>query len=78
MGADEQRPAWPDPVPKGVAILFDTPRRRLNLTALDAIEKRLVWECLKRRQPALAGLLADPRLEALRGAFNGSVLMTID
>ena len=76
--ASESKPDWPLPAPSGLRILRDVPRKRLNLTAMDAIEKRLVWECLKRRQPALAALLSDKRFEDVRRAFNGNVFMTID
>jgi len=55
-------------------------RRRICLTNLDEIEKRLVWECLKRRKPALAKMLQEemPTLERLRAAFNGKILIDVD
>ena len=78
--ADESRetPSWPAPLPSGVVLETARKRRMLNITGLDDIEKRLVWECLKRRKPALAELLKDPALHQLREAFNGKIYIELD
>ncbi len=70
--------AWPGPLPPGVLLVTEQPRRMLNITGLDEIEKRLVWECLKRRKPALADLLKDPVLHRLREECNGVIRIELD
>lgn len=46
----------------------------------DEIEKRFIWECLKRRRPALAAMLAAEagNIERIRAMFNGKVVVCID
>lgn len=46
----------------------------------DEIEKRLIWECLKRRRPELAAMLAQEaeNIERIRAMFNGKVVVCID
>lgn len=78
--ADEApaKPTWPAPLPPGVVLATERPRRMLNITGLDDTEKRLVWECLKRRKPALAEMLKDPVLHRLREEFNGKIRIELD
>ncbi len=57
------------------------PRTSLNLTRLqhtDAATARCVWECLKRRRPALAALLTDPGLQALKKTFDAEISIELD
>lgn len=46
----------------------------------DEVEKRLIWECLKRRRPRLAAMLQQEarNIERIRAMFNGKVVVCID
>jgi len=53
----------------------------INLTRLsrnDAAMSRCVWECIKRRRPALAELLQDKNLHALRDHFNAEISIELE
>lgn len=73
-----EKPEWP--LPLACQIGKYKRRRRICLTTLDDVEKRFVWDCLKRRKPALAEMLKNemPALERLRSAFNGKILIDAD
>lgn len=65
---------WPLAIKTGWVV----PREELNLSRLDAVEKRLVWGCLQRSRPKLAALLADPTLQALAAEFGAEILLELD
>lgn len=46
----------------------------------DEIEKRLIWECIKRRRPDLAAMLAQEagNIERIRAMFNGKVVVVLN
>ena len=53
----------------------------LNLTRLsrsDPALSRCVWECIKRRQPALAELLKDRALHEMREFFDGEISIKLE
>jgi hypothetical protein len=61
--------AWPIAVRTGW-IDPDAEQKALNLTRMDAVEKRLVWQCFTRMRPELVRLLRDDEgFAALRTAF---------
>lgn len=65
--------SWPAPLPAWVRIERARPVARLNLSALDPPAKRALWQRLQRERPALAALLRDPNLQALRAAFDAEL-----
>lgn len=70
----------PPPVPAGIVLEKATRVPMLNLTKMDDVERRLTWECIKRRRPALAQLLREhgAELERIRAAFNGAIRITVE
>lgn len=67
--------AWPLAIPTG---WIDWRREELNVSRLDAVEKRLVWNCFKRSRPKLAALLRDPALQAVCSTFGADVIIAVD
>lgn len=67
------RPNWPAPLPKDIEIRTYQPEHRLNLSRLEPEQKRAKWAEIQRQQPALAQLLGDPNLQALRQAFGADI-----
>jgi hypothetical protein len=72
---DEPRPDWPAPLPADVQVTRHDPDRGLNLSQMPDCEKRATWAQIKTRNPALAQLLKDPDLQALRDAFGADVMI---
>lgn len=68
----------PQPLPVPVRTGRVQRRQMLVLTGMDDDVKGIVWDCIKRRRPALAELLKSKRLEALRDEFNGKVRIALD
>ena len=64
---------WPAPLPSWVTIGRAGPRRLLNLSQLPSEEKQATWQQIRERAPALAALLQDPTLQALREAFDADI-----
>lgn len=50
----------------------------LNLSQLDAVEKRVVWSCLQRRRPRLAAQLQSEAVRVLRETFGADIILKID
>jgi hypothetical protein len=67
-------PDWPRAIATG--WLVNTPE--LNLSRLDALEKKLVWGCLQRSRPRLAALLKDPVLHSLCTTFGAEIILEVD
>jgi len=79
--AEKAQPRWYDLS----GVIFEReprkPPQRLNLTRLsrqDAAVSRCVWECIKRRKPALAALLQDKPLHDMRAFFNGEISIDLE
>jgi hypothetical protein len=69
----EVPPQHPPPYPDTLTVGRFRENRHVNLSALNASEKRKVWAHLQSEQPELAELLQDPQLAALRDAFDGEI-----
>lgn len=66
---------WPIAIKTG---WIDAHRRELNLSRLDALEKKLVWGCFQRTRPKLAALLKDDTVQALCGMFGAEIILNLD
>lgn len=69
------QPGW-RALPRGVVVgKVDRRVRYINLSRLDDVEKRLVWECIKRSRPEVATWIENPLLQEMRERFNGAILI---
>lgn len=68
---------WPPPLPLGVRVERAGAWRLENLSRLPAAQKQARWAELRIERPALAALLRDPQLQALRAAFNAEVYIDV-
>lgn len=64
---------WIAPLPAWVRIERATPVDLVNLSRLGPVEKRTLWREIRTQRPALAALLQDPTLQALRAAFEAEL-----
>lgn len=71
-------PWAPGKWPVAVATGWVDYRQQLNLSRLDAIEKKLVWGCLQRTRPKLADLLKSETMRAMRETFGAEIMLDID
>lgn len=65
--------AWPNQLPRWVTIVRGEPERLTNLTQLAPQDKKTLWREIRTQRPALAALLKDPNLHALREAFDADI-----
>lgn len=66
---------WPLAIPTGYV---DSRREELNLSRLDAVEKRLVWDCVQRSRPKLAALLRDSTFQSMCKTFGADVILDMN
>lgn len=64
---------WPAPLPDWIKVGRTEPHRLVNLTQLAAAEKQRLWREIRTQRPALAALLQEPNLQALRQAFEADL-----